>query len=118
MVNDTSVRLSYTPSPPAGLTNVSVWRFYLSIHEQMSHQSHGLPQRVSLSGDEGLILISQATGTGHHELADLVVQAVERLNGCKGSKEDGSYILILFLALKNIHTGDNSSSRRQLRSVL
>lgn len=80
MMKETSVTVSYTPSPcrpSAGLTNISIQRFYLSIHEQMSHQSHGLPQRVPLSKDEGLILISQATGTGHHELGDLVVQAVE-----------------------------------------
>lgn len=67
---------------------------YLSVHEQMSHQSHGFPQRVPLSGDEGLVLISQATGTRHHELSDLVIQAVERLNGCKGSK-DKIYMIIL-----------------------
>lgn len=60
----------------------------------MSHQSHGFPQCVPLSGDEGLVLISQATGTRHHELSDLVIQAVERLNGCKGSK-DKIYMIIL-----------------------
>lgn len=80
MKKETSVTDSNTPSqcrPSAGLTNISIQRFYLSIHEQMSHQSHGLLQRVPLCGDEGLILIIQATGAGHHELGDLVVQAVE-----------------------------------------
>lgn len=67
---------------------------YLSVHEQMSHQSHGFPQRVPLFGDEGLVLICQATGTRHHELSDLVIQAVERLNGCKGNK-DKMYMIIL-----------------------
>lgn len=52
----------------------------------MSHQSHGLPQSVPLSRDEGLVLVSQATRSGYHELSNLVVQAVERLDRCKGSK--------------------------------
>lgn len=59
---------------------------YLSVHQQMSHQSHGFPQCVPLSRDKGLVLISQATGTRHHEPSDLVIQAVERLNGCKQAK--------------------------------
>lgn len=52
----------------------------------MSHQRHGLPQSVPLSWDEGLVFISQATRSGHHELSYLVIQAVERLDCCKGSK--------------------------------
>lgn len=55
----------------------------LSIHEQVSHQGHGLLQSVPLSRYEGLILISQLTRSGHHELSNLVIQAVERLDGCK-----------------------------------
>lgn len=59
---------------------------YLSINEQVSHQSHGLLQGVSLSRNEGLVLVSQAAGSGHHELGDLVVQAVKGLDRCKGGK--------------------------------
>lgn len=54
----------------------------------MSHQSHGLPQRAPVSRDVGLILVSQATGSGYHELSNLVVQAVEGLDGCKGGKRE------------------------------
>lgn len=61
-------------------------RLYLSIHEQMPHQSHGLLQSVPLSRDEGLILVSQAARSGYHELSNLVIQAVERLDRCKGSE--------------------------------
>lgn len=57
-------------------------RRYLGIHEQMSHQSHGLLQRVPLRRDEGLVLVRQATGSGHHEVGDLVVEVVERLHRC------------------------------------
>lgn len=57
-------------------------RRYLGIHEQMSHQSHGLLQRVPLRRDEGLVLVRQATGSGHHVLGDLVVEVVERLHRC------------------------------------
>ena len=71
------------------MTLLSSQGLYLSVHEQVSHQGHGLPQGVPLSWDEGLILISQTTRSGHHELSNLVVQAVQRLNRCKGGiKQD------------------------------
>lgn len=84
---------------------------YLSVHEQMSHQSHGFPQCAPLSGEEGLVLISQAIGTRHHELSDLVIQAVERLNGCKGRKAK-IYMIVLFsvwtLESQTLRTRDKS----------
>lgn len=67
-------------------TLLRVRRLYLSIHKEVSHQSHGLSQGVPLSGDEGLVLVGQATRPGHNKLSNLVVQVVERLDRCKGSK--------------------------------
>lgn len=67
-------------------TLLGVQRLYLSIHKEVSHQSHGLSQGVPLSGDEGFVLIGQAARPGHNKLSNLVVQVVERLDRCKGSK--------------------------------
>lgn len=68
------------------VASLSGQRLYLSVHEQVSHQGHGLLQGVPLPRNEGLVLVGQAAGSGHHELSDLVVQAVERLDRCKGGR--------------------------------
>lgn len=66
--------------------------FYLCIHEQVSHQSHGLAQSIPLGGQKGVLFV--AHGVGSHEVSDLVVQAVQRLHSWREQMKDGSESLL------------------------
>lgn len=59
---------------------------YLCVHEKVSHQGHGLLQRLLLWRTEGahLLLRLQWRRSSHHEARNLVVQAVEGLHSWRG----------------------------------
>lgn len=93
---------------------MTVWRgwrrLYLSVHEQVSHQGHGLPQGVPLTRHEGLVLIRQIARSGHHKLSDLIVQAVERLDRCKRGKRD--------LEQRNVKPRENTRIQRNRNTTI
>lgn len=54
---------------------------YLSVHEKVPHQGHGLLHVLLLRDTEGLLLLLHGLGSGHHEAGYLVVEAVQGLHG-------------------------------------
>lgn len=53
---------------------------YLSVHQEVPHQRHRLLQILLLQGrEDGLLLYLWGFGCSHHEVCNLVIQAVQRL---------------------------------------
>lgn len=66
--------------PSFKLTNVLFFSVYLSIHEEVPHEGHGLLQRLLLRRGKGMLLLFYGLGSSHHEVCNLVIQAVQRLH--------------------------------------